>query len=94
MGRNKEYQSYEVKPGQPMADAYANAAATRPNCYAYAIGGINEGIDPGYGGYFKHEQNDSISSFFAKAPNSSFPAAIILCALEFCLLENMGNWFL
>lgn len=44
----EEYQSYEVKPGQSMDAAYADAVATRPNCYAYAIGGINEGIDPGH----------------------------------------------
>ncbi len=44
----EEYQNYTAKPGQSMQDAYADAVATRPNCYAYAIGVISKGINPGY----------------------------------------------
>ena len=43
----EEYQDYDVKPWQSSKNAYYDACATLPNCYAYAIGGVSESINPG-----------------------------------------------
>ena len=43
----REYDDCEKKPEETNYQAERRARATRPNCYAYAIGGYEKGINPG-----------------------------------------------